>query len=219
MRRGRFVIGIVLLLIGLVLVVLPFVATTTESVAPSQVLTLTPAVVGSGTVTVSWSGAPTSTFVKLYSCATSVCDSGSTVATGQGGSGSFSASLSSGQTYGIQVTGTGSAAVTLTLRTLGLTIPMIAGIVLLLVGIVVVALSFRRPAHDATPGGEAPPAPQGAAEGAPAPEPEETVASPTPTPPAAGGSRPPLTCAHCGAVNEVWLTNCRTCKRPLKTTG
>ena len=218
MRWGRFVVGLILLLIGLVLIVLPLVATTTESVAPSQVLTLTPAFVGSGTLTVSWSGAPSGTSVELYACSTAVCDSGPHLASGQGGSGSFSASLSSGQTYGIQVAGTGGSAVTLTLKTMGLTLPMIAGIVLAIVGVIVLLLSFRRRAEAASPSPvvPAPPAPEAAA---PAPEPEETVAPAAPPAAPPAGTRPPLTCPYCGTVNEVWLTNCRNCKRPLKTTG
>ncbi len=218
MRRGRFVVGLVLLLIGLVLIVLPLVATTSESVAPSQVLTLTPSFIGSGTVTVSWSGAPSATSVQLYSCSTSTCDTGPSLASGQGSSGSFSATLSSGQTYGIQVSGTGSSAVTLTLKTLGLTLPMLAGIVLLVVGIIVVLLSFRR-RDEAAPAPSVAPVPEAPVEETPAPEPEEPAAPAAPAAAPPSGPRPPLTCSYCGTVNEVWLTNCRSCKRPLKTTG
>jgi hypothetical protein len=39
-------------------------------------------------------------------------------------------------------------------------------------------------------------------------------AGPTP-----GSERAMLTCSNCGTVNEPWITNCRTCKRPLSKTG
>lgn len=34
-----------------------------------------------------------------------------------------------------------------------------------------------------------------------------------------GGARQPLICPNCGAANDPWLTNCKTCQRPLMTTG
>jgi hypothetical protein len=32
-------------------------------------------------------------------------------------------------------------------------------------------------------------------------------------------SRPYLFCAYCQTVNEPWLTNCKSCRRPLGTTA
>ncbi|MCI4363574.1 MAG: hypothetical protein L3K13_04640 [Thermoplasmata archaeon] len=38
-------------------------------------------------------------------------------------------------------------------------------------------------------------------------------------PPVPGSERAELVCTTCGTVNEPWITNCRTCKRPLSKTG
>ncbi|MCI4346384.1 MAG: hypothetical protein L3K07_06485 [Thermoplasmata archaeon] len=38
-------------------------------------------------------------------------------------------------------------------------------------------------------------------------------------PPVPGSERAQLVCTTCGTVNEPWITNCRSCKRPLSKTG
>lgn len=221
MRRGLLIIGILVLVVGLVLVVLPFLSSTTEAVPPGYVYKFTPTFLGSGTVTVSWSGEPATTQVELYSCADAACGSGNAIATGQGSSGSISASLQGGQSYGIQTSGSAGASVALTLKAVGLSPLVLVGVVLLVIGAIVAVLAFRRRAP-AAPGAAAPAPAETAAEpeaatAAPAETPAASASAPAPA--AAPGTRPPLQCSYCGTLNEVWLTNCRKCKRPLKTTG
>ena len=219
MRRGLFVVGLVVLIVGLGLALLPFLATTTESVPAGSVLTISPNYLGSGTVTVSWSGAPSGTDVRLFSCTNAQCTPGNDIASGQGGSGSFSANLVGGTMYGIATSGTGGAAVALTLKAVGLTPLVLVGIVLLVIGAALAGLSFRRRREASAPvAGSAPAETAGAVEGEGAPG--ETVYSvPEPETHTAGSDRPPLTCQYCGTQNEVWITNCRKCKRPLHSTA
>jgi hypothetical protein len=170
MRKGILIVGIALLVLGLIAIALPF-ATETQSVAlqpgsageaysPTSLVT-------SGTLTVSWSGASSTTTVSVYACTSSSCathTSSSPVASGTGSSGSFSLSVSPGTTY--EITQSGTTEFLVSLQTTGIAYAEVVGIALVVVGGVVAFLGYR-----AAP--RARPAPP------PEPSPDEQVVMPT----------------------------------------
>ncbi|GEM_PF-1954716 len=210
MRKGLVVVGIVLLLLGALMLGYGYTATQTSAVPPGACLQITPTSIGSDPVTISWSGGDSSTTVTLYS-ASSDCSSTTVVASGTGASGSFTATLASGSTYGIETTGS----VNVTVANHGLSILELLGALLLVIGVILAVFGARaKPKNRPAPVAAAPSGETGtvAAEGG----------SEMPAPAAAGtaaGGRPPRVCNYCGTSNDPWLTNCRQCKRPLATTG
>jgi ribosomal protein L40E len=165
-----------------------------------------------------------------------------------GGSASFSASVNGGTTYVLLETGT-AGGVSTTAQVTGITLSTILGIIIAVIGVVLVVLPVRQPAttEEAAPAEEEnlgvtmPDMPAPVVEATPARGPTRapTPVAPevTEAPPASMGmsaaeeqsetsaaqanarGRPNLTCRHCGAINEPWITNCRRCKRPLSNTG
>ena len=231
MRRGIVIVGILLLVIGLILVVLPFLQSTSYNIPPyPSSNTLSPQIVGSGSMSVSWSGASSNTHVVVFPCSGGVCSAQSTPIVNQSGaSGSFSFNVQGGSSYA--VTEFGSAApVAATITISGFTYGQIAGIALLVVGAALAVVGFRArprgaPAEEPVSAPVESPAPQPSPSATPAspPVPEVIYGSePSPAPAAstsAAGTRPSRTCGSCGTVNEPWITNCRKCKRPLASTS
>lgn len=251
MASLRRILGLVVLVLGVLVVALPYagvnaMAETVPSVSSGSVAEVSPAIYGGGTLTVSWSGAPSSTEVTLYSCpgdpsCSSITSSSQlqAIASATGSSGSISSSVSGGQTYVLTESGTsGSLSVTATVYGFGLV--GVLGAVIAVIGVVLVVLPVRRPA--AAPAAEAPAAgePSEAGEESivmaaptpvvdttpaprplPMPEAEEATMAPMPSPavPAGGSGRAPIKCSKCGTMNEPWITNCRYCRRPLSSTG
>ncbi|HTT26355.1 MAG TPA: hypothetical protein VMH90_05280 [Thermoplasmata archaeon] len=261
----RRILGVLVVVLGIVIVGLGFTSLFAQSVTAyppnsGEVQTVTPQIYGGGSLMVSWNGAGPGTVVTLYNCG-SACplDPAALAAlpkagSGSGASGSFSASVTGGTTYGLVENGTASSLVTTT-QAVGLTTLDLIGIVIAIVGVILIALPMRRPAGSGEEAamanesaeenlGATMPAPEAlepapvtptpvAAAPAPSPEPESpppeapvSVRSPAPAvssdvsaAQANARGRPNLTCAHCGAVNEPWITNCRRCKRPLSKTG
>ncbi|MCI4340480.1 MAG: hypothetical protein L3J73_04360 [Thermoplasmata archaeon] len=223
MRKGLFVTGIILLLIGLVSIAYPmFIGSSVSIVAFPDAVAPAPPLLGSGTFTVHWTGATDGTHVVLYECATSDCSvRGATLADVSGASGSLSVTLVSGHSYALYENGT-AVSIPATVTIMGITTLILIGIVLLVIGLVVVVLSFRgRGAR----GASAPPSDGSAAEGPVAPErPTDTAAQSAggrieAGPQPVAGSRANRVCASCGTSNEPWITNCRKCKRPLASTS
>lgn len=155
MRRGRFVVGIVLLLIGLLLAVATLLpAPAQNTVIPQgQDLALTNPRYTATTLTVTWSGEPSSTRVYLVSSSPtpSACSSPSAiVANGSGSSGSFSASLGAGAQgylYGCNATTFQTVEVSVA-QSGGLNLGEILGGVVAGIGAIVLALSFRAKPQD-----------------------------------------------------------------------
>ncbi len=238
MRRGVFAIGIVLLIIGVVLVALPLLTPTTFNIPASpSALEITPNLVGSGSATISWSGAASTTQITVYSCPGGTCSAaGSTLASVTGASGSVTFSVQAGSTYAVTATGT-SAPVAAKMTLSGISPGQLLGVGLLVVGAILALLGYRAQPR-APPAEAAPAAPVETPFSTASPEisgpvvvastAEETTypsgplgasgGSESPTP-AASGSRPSRKCGHCGTLNEAWITNCRKCKRPLASTG
>ena len=155
MAAVRRMLGVVVLILGVLLIALPFTGVLTGStVAPSASQGLanafTPSIYGSGTVKFSWSGAGPNTTVTLFSCPgdpscglTKAFTSLSKVASGNGESGSFSASVTGGTTYLVTQNGTtGNLSVVYAVS--GFSLDSILGIVIVVVGIVLVALPGPR---------------------------------------------------------------------------
>jgi hypothetical protein len=251
--------------LGIVILGLGFTSLFSQSVTSyplnsGRVATVTPTIWGSGSLSVSWNGGGAGTVVTLYNCG-SACPITPSALTalpvaghGSGGSGSFSASVAGGTTYGMVENGTANSLVTTT-QQVGFTSIDLIGIIIAVVGVILIVFPSRR---RATAGEDEAATEEMAGEenlGAAMPEPEEIEPAPeapapsgpprAPVPAAAplaaapapsrGSSasvssdvsaaqanargRPNLTCAHCGALNEPWITNCRRCKRPLSKTG
>jgi uncharacterized membrane protein/ribosomal protein L40E len=230
MRRGLVVVGIVLLLLGVVAAVVPMVVPANTSIPPAnsaQILTLN--IIGSGTVTITWSGADSGTMVSVYQCSSSDCSSTSQIASGSGSSGALSFSASGGTTYAINEVGT-SSSVAATLAVVGVTPLVLIGIILVVVGLVLLVFGWRTTAK---PRSAASTRPVGAQEGLWSTAPAQGIPASSPgaegsgghimeaadAPAALSGTRPTRICDHCGTPNEPWITNCRKCMRPLASTG
>lgn len=210
MRKGWLIGGIVLLVIGAIITAVAFSGSTqSESLPSGSCLVLTPATVGSDSVDFSWSGGSSGTTIELVDN----CNSLNVLQSGGGSSGSFSYSLASGTTYGLANIGGGSPSVTLTQH--GITILELIGIVLLVLGVLLAVVgAIRKPRmRPAMAAEDSPTTMEPAAEGDTMAAP---VAAPSPTP---GTERARRICNYCGASNDPWLTNCRSCKRPLASTG
>ncbi|MCI4367690.1 MAG: hypothetical protein L3K08_08060 [Thermoplasmata archaeon] len=256
----RRILGVLVVVLGIVILGIGYTSLFSQSVTAyplnsGRVATITPTIWGSGSLSVSWNGGGAGTVVTLYNCG-SACPITPSALTalpkagsGTGGSGSFSATVSGGTTYGMVENGTANNLVTTT-QQVGFTSLGLIGIIIAIVGVVLIVLPSRRRAaageeevySDETTSEENLGAPMPVTEepeptpvpSTPARTPAAAPAAPAPTPyqaPSANVSsdvsaaqanargRPNLTCAHCGALNEPWLTNCRRCKRPLSKTG
>lgn len=236
MARVRRIIGIVVLLLGVLLIALGFTVFNTISnsvpdyrATGGSMVELTPQVYGSASTSITWSGANSGTTVTLYACPDSSCSGApfsnlsvlTQLGTGTGGSGSFSASLQGGHTYLLAETGTpGGVACTATVTGFGLS--FILGLVIAIIGLILVVLPSKAKAP--TPESEEEAGSAGASPAAAvapeSPGAERVYSNIAPTVnPEPSSQRANLKCAHCGTMNEPWITNCRSCKRPLASTS
>ncbi|MCI4351621.1 MAG: hypothetical protein L3K15_08955, partial [Thermoplasmata archaeon] len=167
MRVGPLVAGVIALLFGVVLVAMTFVSSPVTIPASGGFVPVTTNALAGGTLSVSWSGAPSSTTVAVYHCGSTCvftsqtacagmpCTAqGGPAATGHGGSGSLSLSVANGASYAILAQGTNaplSASTTVT----GLTLVMLLGIILAVLGVVLLVLSRGGPARSPAPMGTA----------------------------------------------------------------
>jgi hypothetical protein len=228
MRKGLLITGLILILIGLFSVAYPLVIGESVSIPayPNEASPVPPTI-GSGAYTVSWSGGSDNTQVILFQCVTSACQTeGPILADISGASGSFTVTLSAGNTYALYENGT-PISVTGTVTDKGITPLVLIGVVLLVVGGIVAALSFvstarrREPvsADNAVMPPESTPAPTATRPAAPQPDQGTVQAAIPAAPQPTAGKRANLKCAHCGTWNEPWLTNCRKCQRTLTSTS
>lgn len=192
MRKGLFIAGIVVLVIGVLCLVGGYLVVSAPSSVTiscgsagcSPVGTLSTNGVSGATLSVSWSGADPSTavyFTTVGNAAPTCSSPTGVVGHGSGASGSFSASMTSGTNYYLYACGPASSAVTLSYTAVGLSYLMLIGIVLLVIGAIITVLGFRAKARAPAP---APPEEEvGAAEPAPyaVPEPITSTSAPEPT--------------------------------------
>jgi len=102
MRRGRFIAGVVLIVIGLLLIVAGLVVnsgTTSQNVPAGQAWSLSPSSLTAVKASIHWSGGNTSTTTYLVTGTPECPTPTGVVASGSGASGSLSASLQHGSTY------------------------------------------------------------------------------------------------------------------------
>jgi hypothetical protein len=154
MRKGIFIVGIVVILVGVGILTLGLATLSqTSSIPPpaitsqsGQVLAISPPFVGSGTVNLAWSGANQSFRFEVFQCSDSSCSSPASttpLATGGGPSGTASFTGSGGTSYAVLTTSqvtTNSVPVTISLS--GLTLLELIGIIVAAVGGAVAALGF-----------------------------------------------------------------------------
>jgi len=149
-----FIGGIVLIILGLVLVLVGVVVQNTATsvgIPAGSADQLSPSSIGGSSFSGTWTGASASTTVYLITGAPT-CSSTpqGIVAQGTGAGGTISASLSSGSTYQLYACSAGSGvALNVSWTATGLSILMVIGIVLALVGIVVGFLGWRGQPKDA----------------------------------------------------------------------
>jgi hypothetical protein len=218
-RRSFVVTGVILLIIGVVAVVYstlpqPIVIPQTGSAAVFTVNSI-----GGATLSVSWSGGASYTNVSVVECGSSDCSSlsGGPLGTASGSSGTLNVPVQGGHTYAVEATGVATN-LSGSLRVTGLTPLLLAGAITLVVGVILLVLGFRRAAPKATAARVAsPPEELYSAERPTATDAMPAPATPAPTGPGTG--RASVQCDHCGTWNEPWITNCRTCKRPLASTS
>jgi hypothetical protein len=155
MRRGLFIVGIVLLVVGAILFGWAFFTFASDSsqtvpnIQSQSIETLTPPPgFGTYTFSASWSGAPASTSVYVVPCSTSDCSTvaiGGAIASGSGSSGSLSATMSPGTTYAIFAAQSSGPAtpVTVTYHFSGFTDLMLIGVIVLVLGVVIAVIGAR----------------------------------------------------------------------------
>jgi hypothetical protein len=137
-----------LLVVGLILVLLTvavqgMATSVTVPAGAADQLTAPSTSVGSASLSVSWSGAPSGTSVFLTSSSPTGCSPSNTVATGSGSSGSMSATLSSGTTYFLFACSAGTpATVTFSYTATGISLLGIIGIVIEVIGMLVLLLGI-----------------------------------------------------------------------------
>lgn len=223
MAKVRRIVGIAVLVVGVILIALAFTVLNhfsetipASSSQSSPTLAIVPQVVGSGTLTIGWSGATSDSTINVYPCSDSTCASFSSttaVASGTGSSGSLSFSATGYSGYGVVSTST--APVTVNVSVVGISIAALIGIILAVIGLVLAVLPSKArasaPAGDVAAEEEAGPVDDTYEAAAAAPGPVEGVAG-------SATNRPMVKCAHCGTMNEPWITNCRWCKRTLTST-
>lgn len=159
MRKLPLILGIVAIGIGVIFVVFSLESTATTIPPPGSALSLSPNVVGSGSFTLTWSGAPSGTQVAFYHCGSSACAftgsptgcggfpctaSGGPASTGKGASGSITSTVQSGDYYAVAEIGA-SSGVSATYSLVGLTFAILIGIVLMAVGAFLLFLARRAP--------------------------------------------------------------------------
>lgn len=146
MRRGLFIGGIVLAIVGLLALGGGYAiqqAATTNSIPAGSALSLTPSGIGSTSISVSWSGGSSGTTVYLTSGAIN-CPGSGALASGNGSSGSLKATLNSGTTYDLYAcNGATPAGISVSYTTSGFTLLMVIGIVLLVIGLLLAVVGRR----------------------------------------------------------------------------
>jgi uncharacterized membrane protein len=154
--RGMKIGGIVLIIIGIALVLISVAVQ--ESPTPvaipagdADVLTAPSTSLGSASFSVSWSGAATGTEVYLVTGTPSCGGTPSgLVASGSGSSGSFSASLSSGTNYELYgCDGASPEGISVSWTATGLSLLMVIGIIVVVLGVVLMLLGRRASAKAA----------------------------------------------------------------------
>ncbi|MCI4349434.1 MAG: hypothetical protein L3J93_04370 [Thermoplasmata archaeon] len=145
MRRGVFLIGVTLIAVGAIIALLSVVlssfsvaipATSGPSAGQVGPLAVTPpGLVGSGSITMSWNGAPSAFRFQIYQCSDATCAQRGTtpVATGGGSSGTVSFDVNSGTTY-VVLAQANTNAVPSTWQLTGLTFLSLIGIVIAIGG-------------------------------------------------------------------------------------
>ncbi len=150
MRKGIFAAGIAVLVIGGIIAGISFAAYNQSEAIPStatgSLLVLTPPLLGSGTVTVTWSDASSQFRFSIYQCADSSCSSfskTSPLANGAGSSGSTSFTGSGGTSYVLVPSGNSNAVPATVDVSGGLTYLLLVGIIIAAVGAVISFVGFR----------------------------------------------------------------------------
>ncbi|MCI4359853.1 MAG: hypothetical protein L3J95_05495 [Thermoplasmata archaeon] len=158
MRTGLFVVGVVVLILGVIVVGASFAlssnSTTIPTPATGQVnhLKITPSFIGSGTIGISWSGATSQFRFSVFPCSNSACSSWdpSPAANGAGASGSVSFSVSGSTIYVLVPTQNANAVPVTVQQSGGLTPLLLIGIIILVVGALVAVVGFRARAKPKT---------------------------------------------------------------------
>ncbi|MCI4344782.1 MAG: hypothetical protein L3J87_04075 [Thermoplasmata archaeon] len=169
MRVAPLLAGVVAVLLGVVLIALTFVSSPVV-IPASGFAPVTAHPLSSGTMTVSWSGAPSGYAVGVYHCSSqctftsmSQCSglpctsAGGPIATGHGTSGSVTFAVDSSSTYDLVAQGS-SLPIAASASLSGLTLLMLLGVILAILGVVLFVL--------ARGGGTKSPSAMGSAEGA-----------------------------------------------------
>ncbi|HKV89675.1 MAG TPA: hypothetical protein VJQ43_00560 [Thermoplasmata archaeon] len=232
MRKGLVIIGVILLIVGVAAAGLTYQQTQTLSQIPSSgsIFVASIGSVTDGSMTLAWSGGNASSVVSVYQCSSATCANlGPQVARGSGGSGSVTFSIAAGGFYGIDSSGGSALSATVTtdgfvpLTFIGVALAAI-GAFMLVLGAMARARVRPAPAEVPEPTGSAASEPgleSGAGASATAAEGDQgyimQAAKPAADPPQSPGQM--IKCASCGTLNEMWLHNCRWCKRPLTTTA
>jgi hypothetical protein len=164
MRRRLVIVGIVLMVIG----VLPLIgsilidSTSTSVAVPADAVDeLTPSGIGGTTFTATWSGGDSGTTVYLTSGAPTCTNPQGLAASASGASGTISATLTSGTTYGLYACSNGQGeALTFSYTTAGISPLVLIGIVLIIVGALIGAIGLRGRSNDEVVMMDTPPPPE-----------------------------------------------------------
>ena len=147
MRRGLFVVGIVLMIVGVLLVTAVLAVNanpTSVSVQAGQALTLQPQVLGSAMVSLAWSAIPAGATLYVITGGPTCSSPAGVLASGTGPSGTMTVTMNGGTAYGIYAcNGTSPVGVTLQYDSVGFSTLALGGVVLLVIGLVLAAVGYR----------------------------------------------------------------------------
>ncbi|HEV2449886.1 MAG TPA: hypothetical protein VGU43_05720 [Thermoplasmata archaeon] len=145
MRRGLFGAGLAVAVIGVILLLAALAGLEGANVAQSTTIpqwtnyeTISINTIGSGSLSVSWSGGSTNTQVYLAQCTNGPCSTYSALATGHGSSGSISSSISSGSYRLWENFTTNGVSGTYTVS--GITLLEVIGFLVIAIGAVLIAV-------------------------------------------------------------------------------
>lgn len=226
MRRGLFIAGVVVLVIGVLLLgfSLSDPPSKTQKIVAGQYASLTNTRYTATTITVTWSGQPSGITVYLFSGAPT-CSSSGAIASGSGASGSLSASVDPGVTVNlIGCSGSSPATVTITYsQTGGINLGEILGGFATVIGLLLLLFGLRRSADEPVRGSVGARGRRGTGDRFLDPAPPKPLVKPVPPPtapkfihgtPTADG-RTLRGCTSCGKVSPMdGSGNCPACGAP-----
>lgn len=147
MRRGLFIVGIVLMIVGVLLVTAVLAVNanpTSQSIPSGQALSIQPNVIGTASVSIAWTGLPAAGTLYVITGGPTCSSPAGLVAKGSGSSGSMSVTMNGGTAYAIYAcNGTSPVSVNVQYDSVGFSTIALFGVILLVIGLVLAVVGYR----------------------------------------------------------------------------